>query len=175
MMLSMMDKAIRRAEVALDEVLALCKSGQTSTGELRGGLEAFKAIRAKLDACQTHAAGSLAARESHGDGGAGVLAQAAGLSRREAVGQVRTAQRLQDLPDVQRAVEDGRVSFANARVLADASDKTSPEAVTKDSELLAKAASLSPEQFSKEAGRWAAQRQDDEARLPGSGYGVGAG
>ena len=162
MMLSMMDKAIRRAEVALDEVLALCKSGQTSTGELRGGLEAFKAIRAKLDACHTHAAGSLAARESHGDGGAGVLAQAAGLSRREAVGQVRTAQRLQDLPDVQRAVEDGRVSFANARVLADASDKTSPEAVTKDSELLAKAASLSPEQFSKEAGCWAAQRQDDD-------------
>ena len=57
MMLSMMDRAIRRAEAALDDVLALCKSGQPSTGELRGGLEAFKSIRAKLDACQTHAAG----------------------------------------------------------------------------------------------------------------------
>ena len=161
MMFFMLTEAIRRAEVALDEVLALCKSGRTSTGELRGGLEAFKSMRAKLDACQTHAAGSLAARERHGDGGAGVLAQAAGLSRREAVGQVKTAQRLQDLPDVQRAVESGRVSFANARVLADASDKTSPEAVTEDSELLAKASSLPPEQFAREASRWAAQRQAD--------------
>ena len=161
MMLSMMYRAIRRAEAALDEVLALCKSGQTSTGELRGGLEAFKSIRAKLDACQTHAAGGLAVRERHGDGGAGVLAQAAGLSRREATGQIKTAQRLQALPNVQRAVESGQVTFANARVLADASDKTSPKAITEDSELLAKASSLPPEQFAREANRWAAQRQAD--------------
>ena len=118
-------------------------------------------MRAKLDACQTHAAGNLAARERHGDGGAGVLTKAAGLSRREAVGQVKTAQRLQALPDVQRAVERGQVSFNNARVLADASDKTSPGAVTEDAELLMKASSLPPDQFAKEAGRWAAQRQDD--------------
>ena len=161
-MLSMMTEAIRRAEAALDEVLVLSKSGETSTGELRRGLEAFKSMRAKLDACQTHAAGNLAARERHGDGGAGVLTKAAGLSRREAVGQVKTAQRLQALPEVQRAVESGQVSFNNARVLADASDKTSPEAVTEDAELLAKAASLPPEQFAREAGRWAVQRQADD-------------
>ena len=160
-MFLMMEQAIRRAETALDDVMALCKSGDTSTGELRMGLEAFKSMRAKLDACQTRAAGDLAARERHGDGGAGVLAQAAGLSRREAAGQVKTAQRLQALPDVQRAVESGQVSFANARALADASDRTSPEVVAGDSELLAKAASLTPDQFSKEASRWAAQRQDD--------------
>ena len=160
-MFPMMKQAIRRAEAALDDVLALCKSGDASTGELRMGLEAFKSIRAKLDACQTHAARDLAARERHGDGGAGVLAQAAGMSRREAAGQVKTAQRLQSLPGVQRAVESGQVSFANARALADASDKTSPEVVNEDSELLAKAASLTPDQFSKEASRWAAQRQDD--------------
>ena len=98
MMLPMMKEAIRRAEAALDDVLALCKSGDASTGELRMGLGAFKSMRAKLDACQTHAAGGLAARERHGDGGAGVLAQAAGLSRREAAGQVKTARRLQALP-----------------------------------------------------------------------------
>ena len=161
MMLPMMDTAIRRAEAALDDVLELSKSGQTSTGAQRRGLAAFKSMRAKLDACQTHAAGGLAARERHGDGGAGVLAQAAGLSRREATGQVKTAQRLQDLPDAQRVVESGQVSFANARVLANASDKTSPEAVTEDSELLAKASSLPPEQFAREASRWAAQRQID--------------
>ncbi len=161
MMLLMMKEAIRRAEAALDEVLELCKSGDASAGELRMGLGAFKSMRAKLDACQIHAAGGLAARERHGDGGAGALAQAAGLSRREAAGQVKTAQRLQALPDVQRAVEDGQVSFANARVLADASDKTSLEAVVEDSELLAKASSLPPDQFAREASRWSAQRNAD--------------
>ena len=161
MMFCMMKEAIRRAEAALDEVLVLCRSGDASTGELRVGLGAFKSMRAKLDACQTHAAGGLAARERHGDGGAGVLAQTAGLSRREAAGQVKTAQRLQALPDVQRAVEDGQVSFANAKVLADASDKTSPEAVVEDSGLLAKASLLPPDQFAREASRWSAQRKAD--------------
>ena len=157
----MMNQAIRRAEAALDDVLALCKSGDVSAGELRVALGAFKSMRAKLDACQTRAAGILAVRERHGDGGAGVLAQTAGLSRQEAAGQVKTAQRLQALPDVQRAVEKGKVSFANARVLAEASDKTSPDAVARDSELLAKASSLPPDQFSREASRWSAQRKAD--------------
>lgn len=157
----MMKEAIRRAEAALDDVLALCKCGDASTAELRVGLGAFKSMRAKLDACQTHAAGGLAARERHGDGGAGVLAQTAGLSRKEAAGQVKTAQRLQALPDVQRAVEDGQVSFANARVLANASEKTSPEAVAEDSELLAKASSLPADEFAREASRWSAQRKAD--------------
>lgn len=161
MMFRMMKQVIRRAEEALDDVLALCKSGDASAGELRVGLEAFKSMRAKLDACQTRAAGDLAARERHGDGCAGVLAQAAGLSRREAAGQVKTAQRLQTLPDVQRAVESGQVSFANARALADASEKTSPAAVSGDSELLVKASSLPPEQFAREASQWSAQRQAD--------------
>jgi len=159
MMFFMMKDAIRRAEAALDEVLAHCKSADVSTGELRMGLGAFKSMRAKLDACQTHAAGGLATRERHGDGGAGVLAQAAGLSRKEAAGQVKTAQRLQALPDVQRAVERGQVSFANARLLAEASEKTSPDAVANDSELLSKASSLPPDQFSREASRWSARRK----------------
>ena len=161
MIVLMLTEAIRRVEGALDEMLALCKSGHPSTGELRAGLAGFKSMRAKLDACQTHAAGNLSARERHGDGGVGVLTQAVGLSRQEAAGQVKTAQRLQALPDVQRAVESGQVSFNNARVLANASDKTSPEAVAEDAELLAKAKSLPPEQFAREAGRWTAQRQDD--------------
>ena len=161
MMFVMLKEAIRRAEAALDEVLVLCKSGDVSAGELRVGLGAFKSMRAKLDACQMHAAGGLAARERHGDGGAGVLAQTAGLSRKEAAGQVKTAQRLQALPDVLRAVEDGQVSFANAKVLADASERTSPEAVVEDSELLAQAASLPVDRFAREASRWSAQRKAD--------------
>ena len=157
----MMDEAIRRADEALTEMVELSRSGKTSCAELRRGLEASKALSAKLDVYQANSASVLAVRESHGDGGAGVLAQAAGLPRRAAAAQVKTAERLQSMPDVQQAVETGQVSFANAKALADAADKTSADAIAEDSELLAKAASLAPEQFAREAGQWAAKRQND--------------
>ncbi len=157
----MMDEAVRLVERGLAQMVELSAGGQITCAELRRGLEASKGMRCRLDAYQANAASVLAKRESHGDGGTGVLAQAAGLSRRTAAGQVKTVERLQALPDVQRAVETGRVTFANAKALTDAADKTSVDAVAQDSELLAKAATLAPEQFAKEAGRWAARRQDD--------------
>ena len=104
----MMDEAIRRADEALTGVVELSRSGKTSCAELRRGLEASKALSAKLDVYQANSASVLAVRESHGDGGAGVLAQAAGLPRRAAAAQVKTAERLQSMPDVQQAVETGR-------------------------------------------------------------------
>lgn len=156
-----MDEAIRLVERGLAQMVELSASGHVTCVELRRGLEASKGMRCRLDAYQANAASVLAKRESHGDGGTGVLAQAAGLSRRAAAGQVKTAERLQALPDVQRAVQSGQVSFTNAKALADAADKTSAEAVAEDSDLLAKAASLTPEQFAREAGQWAAKRQDD--------------
>ena len=126
----MMDEAIRRADEALTEMVELSRSGKTSCAELRRGLESSKALSAKLDVYQANSASVLAVRESHGDGGAGVLAQAAGLPRRAAAAQVKTAERLQSMPDVQQAVETGQVSFANAEALADAADKTSADAIS---------------------------------------------
>ena len=157
----MMDETIWRADEALTEMVELSRSGKTSCAELRRGLEASKALSAKLDVYQATSASVLAVRESHGDGGAGVLAQAAGLPRRAAAAQVKTAERLQSMPDVQQAVETGQVSFANAKALADAADETSADAIAEDSELLAKAASLAPEQLAREAGQWAAKRRND--------------
>ena len=156
-----MDEAIRLVERGLAQMVELSANGQVTCAELRRGLEASKGMRCRLDAYQANAASVLAKRESHGDGGTGVLARAAGLSGRAAAGQVKTAERLKALPDVQRAVESGQVSFTNAEALADAADKTSADAVAQDSELLAKAASLTPEHFAKEAGQWAAKRQED--------------
>ena len=66
------------------------------------------------------------------------------------------------MPAVRDAVEDGRVSVANAGRLADALGKTSAAEVESDGELLAKAESLPPEQFAKEAKRWTAERQADD-------------
>ena len=157
----MMDEATRLVERGLAQMVEMTANGEVTCGELRRGLEASKGMRCRLDAYQANAASILAKRESHGDRGTAVLARTAGLSRRAAAGQVKTAERLQALPDVQRAVESGQVSFSNARALADAADKTSTEAVAGDSDLLAKAQTLTPEQFAKEAGQWAARRQHD--------------
>ena len=62
---------------------------------------------------------------------------------------------------MREAVESGRVSQANAKRLADAVEKTSAADVESDRELLAKAESMRPEQFAREARRWTADHQAD--------------
>ncbi|MCY3650391.1 MAG: DUF222 domain-containing protein [Acidimicrobiaceae bacterium] len=151
----------RRVREGLAELIRLVNDPATSTSDLRALLGECKTYGGQLTVLQADAAAGLAVRERHGDGGVGVLAQAVGLSRRDAAGQVKTAKQLEALPSVRDAVENGEISVANARVLAGTSDKTGSEQVAQDEELLAKAAVLSPEQLAREAGRWAAQRQVD--------------
>ena len=153
----------RRVREGLAELIRLVNDPATPTGDLRVVLGECKAFGGQLAVLQADTAGGLATRERHGDGGVGALAQAAGLPRREAAGHVRTAKQLQGLPSVRDAVENGDISVANARVLAATSDKTDAEQVQQDAELLAQAAVLSPEQFAREASRWAARRQPDDA------------
>ncbi len=153
----------RRVREGLAELIRLVNDPATPAGDLRVVLGECKAFGGQLAVLQADTAGGLATRERHGDGGVGALAQAAGLPRREAAGHVRTVKQLQELPSVRDAVENGDISVANARVLAATSDKTDAEQVQQDAELLAQAAVLSPEQFAREAGRWAARRQPDDA------------
>ena len=151
----------RRVREGLAELIRLVNDPATSTSDLRALLGECKAFGGQLTVLQADAAAGLSVRERHGDGGVGVLAQAVGLSRRDAAGQVKVAKQLEELPSVRDAVENGDISVANARVLAGACDKTSSDQVERDEELLAKAAVLSPEQLAREAGRWAAARQSD--------------
>ena len=90
-----------------------------------------------------------------------MLADAAGLSRRDARGQVKTARVIEAAPSVRDAVESGRVSLANAERLAEAVTKTSAGAVDSDADLLSKAETMRPEDFTREARRWATARQVD--------------
>ena len=158
----MMLTAAQQVREGLAELIRLVNSGGASTLDARRVLSESKAFAAQVAVLQADAAGLVAAGERHGDGGAGVLAQAAGLSRRDAVGQVKAVERLQSMPDVRDALTEGEISLANAKTLAQASEKTSAGQVERDGGLLEKAASLSPEQFAREAGRWVAQRQDDD-------------
>ena len=157
----MLIEAARRAETAVKEMLALINEGSASCAEARKALAISKAISTVNSAFQTGAAAVIAKVERHGDGGTQILADAAGLSRREAHSQVKTAQAIEAVPSVRDAVESGRVSIANAKRLAEAVEKTSVADVESDAELLAKAESMRPEQFTKEARHWAADRQSD--------------
>ena len=157
----MLIEAARRAEAAVKEMLACADEGAASCSELLEGLEISKVIDGANAAFQVSAAATVAGRERHGDGGAEVLAARAGLSRNEARSQVKTAETLSGTPRLRDAVAGGRVSTANARRLAEAVDKTSAADVASDGELLAKAETMRPEDFAKEARRWATDRQGD--------------
>ncbi len=151
----------RRVRDGLAALIRYVNDPATATSELKTVLGECKGFGGQLAVLQADTAAGIAEREQHGDSGVAVLAQAAGLTRQEAAGQVKTATRLQSLPAVRDAVEAGRVSIANARALANACDKTSADEVTQDGELLAKAGELAPDQFAREASRWAARRQAD--------------
>ena len=154
-------EAAQRVREGLAELIRLVNSGGASTADARRVLSESKAFAAQVAVLQADSAALVAAGERHCDGGAGVLAQAAGLSRRDAAGQVKAVGRLQSMPDVREALTEGEISLANAKTLAQAGEKTSSDQVVQDDDLLEKAASLSPEQFAREASRWVAQRQDD--------------
>ena len=154
-------EAAQRVREGLAELIRLVSSERASTADARRVLAESKAFAAQVAVLQADAAALVAAGERHGDGGAGVLAQAAGLSRRDAAGQVKAVGQLQSMPDVRDALAAGEIPLANAKTLGRASENTSAAQVEGDGDLLEKAASLSPEQFAREAGRWVAQRQDD--------------
>ena len=157
----MLIEAARRAEAAAKEMLALVTEGSVSCGEILDALAVSKAIAGVNSAFQVAGAAAVAGRERHGDGGAEVLAASAGLSRREAHSQVKTAEALRKTQKLRDAVAEGRVPIANAKRLAEAVEKTGVDAVDSDSELLAKAESMRPEQFAREARRWVTDRDGD--------------
>ena len=157
----MLIEAARRAEAAAKEMLALVTEGAVSCAEILEALAVSKAIAGVNSAFQVAGAAAVAGRERHGDGGAEVLAASAGLSRREAHSQVKTAEALRKTQKLRDAVAEGRVPIANAKRLAEAVEKTSVGAVDSDGELLAKAESMRPEQFAREARRWIVDRDGD--------------
>ena len=157
----MLIEAARRAEAAAKEMLALVTEASVSCAEILEALAVSKAIAGVNSAFQVAGAAAVAGRERHGDGGAEVLAASAGLSRREAHSQVKTAEALRVVPEAFDAVAQGRVSATNAKQLAAAVERTSAADVGSDSELLAKAESMRPEQFARQARRWVTDRDGD--------------
>ncbi len=159
---SMLIEAARRAEAAAKETLAQLNEGRASCAETREAMAVLRSTAGVIAAAQTSAAASVASQERHGDGGTEVLASTAGLSRHDARSQLRTAKTLCNVPGMRDLLESGRVSQANARQLATAVKAVGTDAVASDAELLAKAESMRPEQFTQEARRWTADRDGDD-------------
>ena len=120
----MLVEAARRVAKDLTAMIEAVNSGAAATEDIREALAVSKAIGAKFQAFQGAAAAMVAARERHGDGGAALLAQSVGVSRRQAGAQARTNEMLKSMPVARGAVESGEMSFENARRLADAAAKT---------------------------------------------------
>jgi len=160
-LLFMLMQIAQRVETAANELLAAVDGGDACCDELREVLRVTRFVAAAITSVQTTAAELIAVREHHGDGGAEVLAVAAGLSQSEAHSQVKVAQAVRKVPELREAVQSGEVPQANARRLADAITKTGSDAVAGDAELLRQAGSMRPEQFVGAANRWIASQQGD--------------
>ncbi len=157
----MLLEALRRAETAVKEALALASAGGVCCGELRDALVVTKTVAGVVAAAQTQLAAAVAKAERHGDGGTGVLVEMTGLTRREARGQVKTAETIAGVPSVRDAVARGVVSLANAKRLADAVERTSAGAVGAAEGLLKMAEMMRADDFTKQTRRWIAEQQDD--------------
>ena len=161
MSLDAVQSDLDRVEAGLDRLIGHLNSGAAGTEGAQRILEKSKAFEARCAVLRADSARVVSAAERHGDNGTAVLAALAGLSRREAAAQVKTVEALDALPQAREALAAGDLSMANARTLARASETAGAAAVEGDGSLLAKAASQTPEQFSREARRWESRRSPD--------------
>ncbi len=153
-------EVVRRMDADASELLVGVDSARLA--DLRLSFGRVRSIRTKLEAFGAQAARLIAAVERHGDSGAGVLVEEAGVSRREAHRHTETAKRLQEMPRLRDAVKSGHVSFRNAERLAEAASTTSSNTVDSDTELLSKAATLTEDEFARAARRWSRDHQSDQ-------------
>ncbi|WP_419841440.1 DUF222 domain-containing protein [Candidatus Poriferisodalis sp.] len=151
---------VRQASECLSAALDCLEA--VSTGELRRVLSESKCLRARAELLESRAAALVARRERHGDGGAGLLNQISGLTRSDAVRNVRTAVELEQLPAAQAGVAAGEISIANAARLVQAARSTSTQAVQDSAELVHLAKTPPADQFAQTTRRWTLRHQDGE-------------
>ena len=157
----MFTETVESVDEGLARLLEAARSGELSTTRLKDLIAASRSWEAKVTALQTDAARLIAQHERHGDGGASVLRDQAGKTKYQARRSLGTAEALDEIPRLRSAVDAGEVSLANAERLADAAQRTNPEAVDSDSDLLAMARELPPDRFAREASAWAQRHQPD--------------
>ena len=157
----MLTETVEQVDEGLARLLEMVRAGELTAARLKELVAASRSWEAKVTALQTDAARLIAQQESHGDGGASVLRDQAGKSKHQARRSLGTAEVLDEMPGLRAAVDSGEVALANAERLADAAQRTDPEAVDSASDLLEMAKELPPEQFAREASAWTQRHQPD--------------
>ena len=157
----MFTETVEQVDEGLARLLEAVRGGELTAARLKDLVTVSRSWEAKVTALQTDSARLIAQQESHGDGGASVLRDQAGKSKHQARRSLGTAEVLDEMPGLRAAVDAGEVAMANAERLADAAQRTAPEAVDSASDLLAMAKELPPEQFAREAGAWTQRHQSD--------------
>ena len=157
----MLTETVEQVDEGLARLLEMVRAGELTAARLKDLVAASRSWEAKVSALQTDGARLIAQQESHGDGGASVLRDQAGKSKSQARRSLGTAEVLDEMPGLRAAVDSGEVALANAERLADAAQRTDPEAVDSASDLLEMAKELPPEKFAREASAWAQRHQPD--------------
>ena len=157
----MFTETVEQVDAGLTRLLGAVRGGELTAARLKDLVAVSRSWEAKVTALQTDAARLIAQQESHGDGGASVLRDQAGKSKSQARRSLGTAEVLDEMPELRAAVDSGEVALANAERLADAAQRTAPEAVDSASDLLALAKELPPDKFAREASAWAQRHQSD--------------
>ena len=154
-------KRSNRSTRGLARLLGAIRAGELTAARLKDLIAVSRSWEAKVTALQTDGARLIAQQESHGDGGASVLRDQAGKSKHQARRSLGTAEVLDEMPGLRAAVDSGEVALANAERLADAAQRTAPEAVDGAADLLAMAKEMAPDKFAREASAWAQRHQSD--------------
>ena len=154
-------ETVEQVDEGLARLLEMVRAGELTAARLKELVAVSRSWEAKVTALQTDAARLIAQQESHGDGGASVLRDQAGKSKSQARRNLGTAEVLDEMPGLRAAVDSGEVALANAERLADAAQRTAPEAVDSASDLLAMAKDLPPDKFAREASAWTQRHQSD--------------
>ena len=157
----MFTETVEQVDEGLARLLETVRAGELTAARLKELIAVSRSWEAKVTALQTDAARLIAQQESHGDGGASVLRDQASKSKSQARRSLGTAEVLDEMPGLRAAVDSGEVALANAERLADAAQRTDPEAVDSASDLLAMAKDLPPDQFAREASAWTQRHQSD--------------
>ena len=157
----MFTETVEAVDEGLARLLEMVRGGELTAARLKELISTSRSWEAKVTALQTDGARLIAQQESHGDGGASVLRDQVGKSKSQARRSLGTAEVLDEMPGLRAAVDSGEVALANAERLADAAQRTAPEAVDSDSDLLAMARELSPDKFAREASAWTQRHQPD--------------
>ena len=157
----MFTETVEQVDEGLARLLEMVRGGELTAARLKELITVSRSWEAKVTALQTDGARLIAQQESHGDGGASVLRDQAGKSKSQARRNLGTAEVLDEMPGLRAAVDSGEVALANAERLADAAQRTAPEAVDSASDLLAMARELSPDKFAREASAWTQRHQSD--------------